>query len=220
MRRLLVAALLLVLVQAPAAHAADTGPWALFDGSPAIADPDANESINVELGTRFSVAAPDSGAYWLTKVRYWRAPNRAINTNRVNVYDSSGRQVARGSLDFPDGTPGGTVDVPLAEPLRLTPGKTYTVSYSAPTGHYPSQRGAFASARDVGPLHFAADAGVYRYGGGWPTSSWAPAGYYLTPGVTHHAGPPPPTPPPGGAGPRGPLPPPTPNPEGAAPTPP
>ena len=151
MRRLLVAAVLLVLVQAPAAHAADAGPWALFDGSPAIADPDADESINVELGTRFSVAAPASGAYWLTKVRYWRAPNRAINTNRVNVYDSSGRQVARGSLDVPDGTPGGTVDVPLAEPLRLTPGKTYTVSYSAPTGHYPSQQGAFASARDVGP---------------------------------------------------------------------
>ena len=80
MWRLLVAAVLLVLVQAPAAHAADAGPWALFDGSPAIADPDANESINVELGTRFSVAAPASGAYWLTKVRYWRAPNRAINT--------------------------------------------------------------------------------------------------------------------------------------------
>ena len=194
MRRLLVAAVLLVLVQAPAAHAADTGPWALFDGSPAIADPDANESINVELGTRFSVAAPASGAYWLTKVRYWRAPNRAINTNRVNVYDSSGRQVARGSLDVPDGTPGGTVDVPLAEPLRLTPGKTYTVSYSAPTGHYPSQQGAFASARDVGPVHFPADAGVYRYGGGWPTSSWASAGYYVTPVVTYDASSPPDTP--------------------------
>ena len=64
------AAVLLVLVQAPAARAADTGPWALFDGSPAIADPDADESINVELGTRFSVTAPASGAYWLTKVRY------------------------------------------------------------------------------------------------------------------------------------------------------
>jgi hypothetical protein len=201
MRRLLVAAVLLVLVQAPAAHAADTGPWALFDGSPAIADPDANESINVELGTRFSVAAPDSGAYWLTKVRYWRAPNRAINTNRVNVYDASGRQVARGALDVPDGTPGGTVDVPLAEPLRLTPGKTYTVSYSAPTGHYPSQQGAFASARDVGPLHFAADAGVYRYGGGWPTSSWASAGYYVTPVVTYDASSPPDPPADDGAGP-------------------
>ena len=87
MWRLLVAAVLLVLVQAPAAHAADTGPWALFDGSPAIADADAdaNESLNVELGTRFSVTAPASGAYWLTKVRYWRAPNRAINTNRVRL---------------------------------------------------------------------------------------------------------------------------------------
>ena len=68
------------------------------------------------------------------------------------------------------------------------------MSYSAPTGHYPSQQGAFARARDVGPVHFPADAGVYRYGGGWPTSSWASAGYYVTPVVTYDAKPPPDTP--------------------------
>ena len=41
--------------------------------------------------------------------------------------------LTRGSLDVAAGA-SGVVDVPLAEPLRLTAGKTYTVSYSAPTG--------------------------------------------------------------------------------------
>ena len=78
-----------LLLHASAARA-ESGPCALFDGTTAIADPDASDSGNVELGARFSVDTPASGAYWLTKVRYYRAPNRPINTNRVNVYDSSG----------------------------------------------------------------------------------------------------------------------------------
>ena len=183
--KLLFAALLLFAFHAPAAMA-DTGPWALFDGSAAIADPDADDTINVELGARFTVDAPPSGAYWLTKVRYWRAPNRPINANRVNVYDSSGKQIARGAYDVQGGA-SGIVDVPLESPLRLTPGTRYTVSYSAPTGHYPVDRGAFASARTAGPVHFPADAGVYRYGGGYPTSSWQSTSYYVTPVVTFDA---------------------------------
>ena len=190
--KLLFAALLLFAFHASAAMA-DTGPWALFDGSAAIADPDADDSINVELGARFTVDAPPSGAYWLTKVRYWRAPNRPINANRVNVYDSSGRQIARGAYDVQGGA-SGIVDVPLESPLRLTPGTRYTVSYSAPTGHYPVDRGAFASARTAGPVHFPADAGVYRYGGGYPTSSWQSTSYYVTPVVTFDAATPPETP--------------------------
>ncbi len=190
--KLLFAALLLFALHAPAAMA-DTGPWALFDGSTAVSEPDADDSTNVELGARFTVDAPPSGAYWLAKVRYWRAPNRPISANRVNVYDSSGRQVARGALDVAGGA-SGIVDVPLEAPLRLTPGARYTVSYSAPTGHYPVDRGAFASARSAGPVRFPADAGVYRYGGGYPTSSWQSTSYYVTPIVTYDAATPPETP--------------------------
>ena len=186
----LLATIPFLLLTAPAARAADSGPWALYDGSSAISDPDADDSTNVELGVRFSVEAPASGAYWLTKVRYWRAPNRPINSNRVNVYDSSGRLLTRGSLDVAGGA-SGMVDVPLAEPLRLSAGKTYTVSYSAPTGHYALDRGAFASARTAGPVRFPADAGVYKYGGGWPTSSWQSTSYYVTPVVALDASTPP-----------------------------
>ena len=70
MRRLVLAALLLLLMPAPAVRAADTGPWALFDGSTSVSDPDANDAVNVELGVRFTVDAPATGAYWLSKVRY------------------------------------------------------------------------------------------------------------------------------------------------------
>jgi hypothetical protein len=49
------------------------------------------------------------------------------------------------------------------------------------TTAYAIDRGAFAAARTKGPLRFPADAGVYQYGGGFPTSSWGPSSYYVSP---------------------------------------
>ncbi len=73
------------------------------------------------------------------------------------------------------------VDVLLSAPLPLTPGRTYTASYLASSGHYAIDRGAFAAARTKRPLRFPADAGVYQYGGGFPTSSWGASSYYVSP---------------------------------------
>ena len=42
-------------------------------------------------------------------------------------------------------------------------------------------RGAFAASRTKGPLRFPADAGVYQYGGGFPTASWQATSYYVSP---------------------------------------
>ena len=140
MRRLLLAALLLLLVQAPAARAADTGPWALFDGSTAVSDPDANDAVNVELGVRFTVDAPATGAYWLTRCATGARPTaRSTPTASTSTTRAAGRSRVA-PMTSPAGA-SGAVDVPLASPLRLTPGKTYTVSYSAPTGHYALDRG-------------------------------------------------------------------------------
>ena len=65
--------------------------------------------------------------------------------------------------------------------MRLTPGHTYTASYLAVDGHYAVDRGGFSSSRTKGPLTFPADAGVYQYGGGFPTSSWQSTSYYVSP---------------------------------------
>ena len=178
--RLLLAAPLLLLLQAPAARAAAAGPWALFDGSAAISDPDANDPVNVELGVRFTVDAPATGAYWLSKVRYWRSPDRPINTNRVNVYDANGQMVARGSYDVANGA-SGAVDVPLAGAPAADAGQDlYGELLRADRALRARPRGV-ASPRAVGPVHFPPDAGVYHYGGGFPTSSWQSTSYYVSP---------------------------------------
>ena len=157
-----------------------TGPWALFDGSTSIADPAAADSAKVELGVRFSVAQPATGAYTARAVRFYRAPLHPMVENRVWVYDEAGTIVARGEA-IGEGGPSGVVDVLLNAPLRLTPGHTYTASYLATNGHYAVNRGAFAAGRTVGPLRFPADAGVYQYGGGFPTATWGSSSYYVSP---------------------------------------
>ena len=157
-----------------------TGPWALFDGTTTIADPAANDPDKVELGVRFSVASPPAGTYVVRAVRFYRAPLHPMVENRVYVYDQAGTVVARGEA-IGEGGPSGVVDVLLNAPLKLTPGTTYTASYVATNGYYANDRGAFASPRTKGPLQFPADAGVYQYGGGFPTASWASSSYYVSP---------------------------------------
>ena len=157
-----------------------TGPWSLFDGSTTIANPAEDDSDKVELGVRFSVAQPPAGAYVVRAVRFYRAPLHPMVENRVFVYDENGSVAARG-VAIGGGGPSGVVDVLLDSPLRLTPGRIYTASYVAVNGHYASDRGAFAASRTKGPVGFPANAGVYQYGGGFPTSSWQSTSYYVSP---------------------------------------
>ena len=78
----------------------------------------------------------------------------------------------------------GIVDVILDHTVRLTPGATYTVSYLAPNGGYPENPGGFAVGGRMGALRYPADAGVYRYGGGYPTDTWESDDYYVSPLVS------------------------------------
>lgn len=127
-----------------------------------------------------SVTSPPAGTYVVRAVRFYRAPLHPMVENRVYVYDQAGTVVARGEA-IGEGGPSGVVDALLNAPLKLTPGTTYTASYVATNGYYANDRGAFASPRTKGPLQVPADAGVYQYGGGFPTASWASSSYYVSP---------------------------------------
>jgi hypothetical protein len=182
---------LALLAIAPAAQAED---WSLLDASTPIADPAADDSSRVEVGVKFRVALPASGDYWVEKVRFYRAPAHGMVENRVFVYDDSGAEVARG-VAIGEGPRSGVVEVQLNSALKLRPGVTYTASYLA-DGYYADQQHGFEAARTVGPVTFPANAGVYKYGGGFPTSSWQASGYYVSPVVTLRAAAPAPEPPP------------------------
>jgi Domain of unknown function (DUF4082) len=58
----------------------------------------------------------------------------------------------------------------------------YTASYIA-DGHYAENQGGFGDAHRVGPLNFPSEAGVYQYGGDFPTSTWRASDYYVSPVV-------------------------------------
>jgi hypothetical protein len=182
---------LALLAIAPAAQAED---WSLLDASTPIADPAADDSSRVEVGVKFRVALPASGDYWVEKVRFYRAPAHGMVENRVFVYDDSGAEVARG-VAIGEGPRSGVVEVQLNAALKLRAGVTYTAAYLA-DGYYAVQPHGFDAARTVGPVTFPANAGVYRYGGGFPTSSWASSNYYVSPVVTLRAPAPAPEPPP------------------------
>jgi hypothetical protein len=154
-----------------------TGPWALFDSSAIISEPVVDDPAAVELGTRFSV--DDAQPYKLTKIRIFRDSHTVMSDNYVFVYDEDGVQVANGLLASEGGF-SGFLDIPLHSPVRLEPNKTYTVSYLSRYG-YPEEQRGFAEPVQAGPLTFPADAGVYRYGGGFPSESWNSTSYYVSP---------------------------------------
>jgi hypothetical protein len=189
---ILVGALALLLF-APTARADS---WSLLDSSTPIATSAADDPDLVEVGTQFSVAAPPAGTdYWVYNVRFYRSPAHPVAQPHVYVYDDTGTQVAQGQTVL-GGATSGVIQVYLDTPVKLRPGVTYTASYLA-DGYYAEQQHGFDAARTVGPVTFPANAGVYQYAGGFPTSSWQGTNYYVSPLVeSRPAAQSPPPPPP------------------------
>ncbi|MFL5862471.1 MAG: DUF4082 domain-containing protein [Solirubrobacteraceae bacterium] len=159
-----------------------SGPWALFDASTPVADAASDDAERVEVGVRFSVDAPPTGkGYRTSVVRFYRAPSAGMMENRVRLYDEDGALLAEG-MAMGEAPESGVIGVGLDKKVSLSPGEVYTASYIA-DGHYAENQGGFADAREVGPLNFPPEAGVYQYGGGFPTSTWRASDYYVSPVV-------------------------------------
>jgi hypothetical protein len=160
----------------------NAGPWALFDASTPIANAASDDGDRVEVGVRFSVDAPPTGkGYRTSLVRFYRAPSAGMMENRVRLYDEDGALLAEG-MGMGEGAMSGVINIWLGKNVILEPGKVYTASYLA-DGHYAENQSGFADAREAGPLNFPSEAGVYRYGGGFPTETWNATDYYVSPVV-------------------------------------
>ncbi|MFI2487801.1 DUF4082 domain-containing protein [Promicromonospora kroppenstedtii] len=134
----------------------------------------ADDGAAVELGTQFSA----DRAGFVTAVRFYRGPGNT-GPHTVTVWSASGTALA--SAVAPSGGAEGWQTVQLAQPVPVTAGTTYVVSYLAPQGRYAAGQGYFAQARTVGPLTAPVDAGRYAYGGGFPQYSWLSTGYWVDP---------------------------------------
>lgn len=160
----------------PAAAQAATTMTIFGSQVPTVAsDPDTS---GVELGVRFSSDVPGQ----IEGIRFYKgAANTGTHTG--SLWSGSTR-VATAS--FTSETTAGWQTVRFATPVKVTAGTSYTASYWAPRGRYAVAEGFFAQPKVAAPLR--ATAGVYRYGGGHPTSTYRSSNYFVdvtfTPAVT------------------------------------
>jgi hypothetical protein len=126
----------------------------------------------VELGVRFN--SDVSGA--ITGIRFYKGFDDA-NQHTVTLWDSS--SVALATATTANETTTGWQTATFSAPIAVAAGTTYTASYVAPVGRYPYTSSYFGSAYANGVLHAPVGAGVYRYGGGYPTSSYQDTNYWV-----------------------------------------
>ena len=153
-----------------ASSSARTPIRSLWSNSVAPRTPADVEVAAVELGTRFQTTQPGT----VTALRYYRFSS-SIGPNTGTLWDSQGRKLA--SVTFTGQSSQGWQRASLATPVTLRTGTTYVVSYTS-GGHYAGDQDYFTSGSPYtsGPL--VASAGVYKYGSGFPTSTYRGTNYY------------------------------------------
>ncbi|SCG59218.1 Mo-co oxidoreductase dimerisation domain-containing protein [Micromonospora echinaurantiaca] len=119
-----------------------------------LADPD-NSSI--ELGVRFSSDVPGRVA----GVRFYKGSQNS-GAHTATLWSPDGQPMASGPFVAESGS--GWQTMLFAEPVTITPGQTYTVSYHTDVGRYSVTVNGFAGGRNQGPLQVPTGGAVYRYG--------------------------------------------------------
>jgi len=150
-------------------------PCGLF-GSTSPAAPDAGDSSSVALGVKF---IPNATGY-ISGVRFYKSAGNT-GTHTGSLWSAGGARLATGT--FSNETATGWQTLTFANPVPLTTGSTYVVSYYAPNGHYAADGHYFDTAVAADPLTgVGGNNGVYSYSGDiFPTSSYANTNYWVDP---------------------------------------
>jgi hypothetical protein len=130
------------------------------------------DSSLVELGTRFSSDNPGT----ITGIRFYKGFDDA-SQHTVTLWNNSGAALATATTAAE--TPTGWQTAMFASPVAVTANIVYTASYAAPAGHYAYTTSYFAAAFANGILHAPIGAGVYQYGGGFPSASFQNTNYWV-----------------------------------------
>ncbi|MQY14353.1 hypothetical protein SRB5_45180 [Streptomyces sp. RB5] len=153
---------------------------------PAQATPTTAEATgdpnSLELGTRFSSAVDGQ----VTGVTFYKgAGNTGTHTGTLWAVDGQ-QQLATGT--FTDETESGWQTLTFDDPVAVTAGTEYVVSYHAPNGHYSVDPGYFSAPHLAYPL--SASDGLYRYGAdiGYPTGTYNATNYWVGPVFTSAGG--------------------------------
>ncbi|BBH67980.1 hypothetical protein ACTI_46650 [Actinoplanes sp. OR16] len=163
-----------------------TCPCSIWDALTVPVTPADPDGSGTEVGIRFR----SDVAGQVTAIRFYKGSGNT-GTHTGKLWTNTGTQLA--SITFSGESASGWQQATLPTPVTLAANTTHVVSYYAPNGHYAGDTGYFTTkGADNAPLHALRDGldgvnGVYRYGAGFPTESWASANYYVdvvfTPGA-------------------------------------
>ncbi|MFB9503459.1 DUF4082 domain-containing protein [Saccharothrix mutabilis subsp. capreolus] len=157
-----------------------TCPCTVWDDFAAPAVNSADDSNPVELGVKVRF----NGKGEVLGVRFYKGAGNT-GTHKGSLWSSTGLLLATGT--FGNETSSGWQTLNFSTPVVVQANTTYVVSYYAPNGHYSVTPGYFngqsASYGAMRALSNGTDGpnGVYRYGsgGGFPTSSYNAANYWV-----------------------------------------
>jgi len=159
--------------------------------------PSYSDTGSVELGVRFSTSTAGS----VTAVRFWKGVSDT-GQHVGNLWSSGGKRLA--TVTFTSESAQGWQQASFAQPVTLSAGATYTISYFAPVGGYGVTRGFFANKLSSGPLTATAGTFAYSSSSTFPMSTYKANNYFVdlvfvptatAPTVTPPATPPTATPP-------------------------
>jgi uncharacterized protein DUF4082/fibronectin type III domain protein len=150
----------------------------LFTAGDTPATVTVNDSNSVELGVKFQTSTTRQ----LIGFRFYKGPSDT-GYHIGHLWNSSGALLA--SAVFKNETASGWQQASLANPVTLTPGTTYIVSYFS-NGYYPATDNYFATSHASGSLTAPSDSasggnGVYSYGDAttFPTNSYDATNYWI-----------------------------------------
>ena len=136
------------------------------------ATPASRDTKSAELGTVF-VSKIDG---WVTALRFYKsAANQGPHIGKL--WSSDGQLLA--TTVFSAGALSGWQTADLPVPVRISKGKSYTVSYRAPHGRYAKDQWVFAHGRTISSGPLTAVKGVYTFGSKRPTRVSRNSNYYV-----------------------------------------
>ncbi|GAB4101101.1 hypothetical protein GCM10028790_01190 [Micromonospora taraxaci] len=140
-------------------------PVSLFSDTDTPQHPSWSDPNSIEVGARFTADVGGS----VTGVRFFKGPdNNGLHTG--TLWTSGGDLLATAS--FTNETGSGWQVATFSQPVNISAGTTYVVSYWTSVGQYAVNLNAFSGQGiDRGPLHIPAGGAGFRYGGGFPDSA-------------------------------------------------
>jgi hypothetical protein len=134
----------------------------LFSPEPQVMMQD--DSKSVELSTQFSSSVNGK----VIAIRFYKGGIDNSGPHSGSLWNADGVRLA--NVLFDNETEGGWQEASLPEPVQIEAGKTYTVSYHAPNGHYSLTQDFYTVPFVNGPLTAFKAAYLYGNDSAYPTT--------------------------------------------------